>query len=73
MTMTITSKFSAGAPTEEEIERAMSGADAANSLAGYVVSEDVREIGRRFARGDITDAEAIAAVADLAKLAPVTN
>jgi hypothetical protein len=73
MTVKRTRESLAGAPTGEEIDRAVSVADAANSLAGYEVSEEVRELAQRFARREITAAAAIDAVAELAKFAPATS
>lgn len=57
---------SATTPSAEEIERAVSLADAANALAGYEVSDDVRDLGRRNLRGEATDAVTVAAIATLA-------
>lgn len=62
-------RSAAGAPSEEGIEHAVSLAGAANSLAGYEVSDDVRDLGRRNLCVEMSDAETIAAVAKLAKLA----
>jgi hypothetical protein len=53
--------------SEEEVEHAMSVADAANALAGYEASEAARELIRRHLRGETTDTETIELVADLAR------
>jgi hypothetical protein len=49
-------RSAAGAPSEEGIEHAVSLAGAANSLAGYEVSDDVRDLGRHNLCVEMSDA-----------------